>query len=872
MNEYGRYFVVNYGGAFNGYEYIGGSSKNLHIFGDTMASTVYMINYLMMENSLSTNYSLYYLTKRLNGRVYSKNILADDNDLLQLLASQPHFPEIYVVEDDYSGGVYVPSFDLPQSFGYGGESSATFEGGDGLEAIQRYAYLDLSAGDSPAQQSVEPSVTWGNDQSTGWPSWDEPNPYQYDRLITDRCWGPADDQYTYEPQFVEDAGNVDEDYVPSSEAETDTSASEDLSEPENVRRAGIEYAGWQNLQIDEDDDEQVPGADELTNWLVPVIPLDAAATVVDIEDYQLLPRELSKNMYFNSKDDLIVAIGLWNMKQGKEFSVSKSDSRRVYVKCKHSDTCPFKLHASSQDGVIWGVYKFTNEHSCDGELGRVARIKAPAKVVAAYLAQKIHDDCEILKPKAIQLELRREFGVQIKYDVALRARNRATEMVYGRHDQSFEMLPKYLYMLRQSNPGSRVEWEVDDDGRFKHLFVALAASATPFMFSLRPVIVVDGTHLKGKNRGILFVAVTKDGNESLFPLAYGVGPKENDESWSYFMSRIRRVYGQADPLLIVSDQHISIANAIRNELPNATHGLCYYHLQNNLKHYGKAVVEVYRQAAFAYEKSDFNRAMNALKVMKRAAYDKLMGIGPEKWARSMCSMPVRRYSFMTSNAAEAFNSRLLWARRLPICSMLEAIRIVIEKWFSERLRAAQQIEQGLTVEAGKRVAIEVQKSRRYTAQRLSGMKYKVQTADRSFKVDLEKKKCECRVFQLDQLPCSHSIAAISEAGDTIAEYVDSYYTNDFLIDTYSREVNNLPPRRQWLVPEHIAEQVVLPLIVKGQAGRPKEGRHRGGGEGTSTQADESSSIRRRKPKKCSICHEEGHSKRTCAGRATEPRE
>ncbi|XP_057811543.1 uncharacterized protein LOC131025775 [Salvia miltiorrhiza] len=506
----------------------------------------------------------------------------------------------------------------------------------------------------------------------------------------------TDDQYTYEPQFVEDAGNVDEDYVPSSEVETDTSASEDLSETENVRRAGIEYAGWQNLQIDEDDDEQ-----------------------------------------------------------GKEFYVSKSDSRRVYFKCKHSDTCPFKLHASSQDGAIWGVYKFTNEHSCDGELGRVARIKAPAKVVAAYLAQKIHDDCEILKPKAIQLELRREFVVQIKYDVALRARNRATEMVYGRHDQSFEMLPKYLYMLRQSNP------------------------------------------------------VTKDGNESLFPLAYGVGPKENDESWTYFMSRIQRVYGQTNELLIVSDQHISIANAIRNELPNATHGLCYYHLQNNLKHYGKAVVEVYRQAAFAYEKSDFNRAMNALKFMKRAAYDKLMGIGPEKWARSMCPMPVRRYSFMTSNAAEAFNSRLLWARRLPICSMLEAIRIVIEKWFSERLRAAQQIEQGLTAEAGKRVAIEVQKSRRYTAQRLSGMKYKVQTADRSFKVDLEKKKCECRVFQLDQLSCSHSIAAISEAGDTIAEYVDSYYTNDFLIDTYSREVKRGAQKK-----------VDIEVVVKAPAHKP----------------------------------------------------
>ncbi|XP_057775479.1 uncharacterized protein LOC130994499 [Salvia miltiorrhiza] len=367
-----------------------------------MATTLYMINHLMLKNSLSTNYSLYYLTKRLNDRVYSKNLLADDNDLLQLLVSQPHFSEIYVVEDVSSGGVYVPSFDLPQSSAYGGESNAIFEGGDGLEAIQRYAYLDLSAGDSPAQEIVEPSITW------------------------------------------------DEEYVPSSEVETDTSASEDLSEPENLRRAGIEYAGWQNLQINDDDDEQ-----------------------------------------------------------GKEYSVTKSDNRRIYFKCKHSDKCPFKLSASSQDGSIWGVYKFTNEHLCDGDLGR-----------------------------AIQLELQCEFGVHIKHDVALRARNRAIEMVYGRHDQSFEMLPKYLYMLRQSNPGSLVEWEVDPDGRFKHLFVALVASASCFMFNLRPVIVVDGTHLKGKNRGILFVAVTKDDNESLFPLAYDVGPKENDESWMYFMSRI----------------------------------------------------------------------------------------------------------------------------------------------------------------------------------------------------------------------------------------------------------------------------------------------------------------------------------------------
>ena len=112
----------------------------------------------------------------------------------------------------------------------------------------------------------------------------------------------------------------------------------------------------------------------------------------------------------------------------------------------------------------------------------------------------------------------------------------------------------------------------------------------------------------------------------------------------------------------------------------------------------------------------------------------------------------------------------------------------------------------------------------------------------------------------------------SEAGDTIADYVDDYYTNEFLIDCYSGSVNHLPPRDQWLMPEYIADSVVLPPIITGQAGRPKESRHRGGGEGSSTQAEQSSSIRRRKPKKCSICHQVGQTKRTCTVRASDDRE
>lgn len=42
------------------------------------------------------------------------------------------------------------------------------------------------------------------------------------------------------------------------------------------------------------------------------------------------------------------------------------------------------------------------------------------------------------------------------------------------------------------------------------------------------VIVVDGTHLKGKNKGVLFVVVTKDGNEGVSPLAIVFGPQSSE--------------------------------------------------------------------------------------------------------------------------------------------------------------------------------------------------------------------------------------------------------------------------------------------------------------------------------------------------------
>ncbi|KAL5578981.1 hypothetical protein UlMin_011423 [Ulmus minor] len=152
--------------------------------------------------------------------------------------------------------------------------------------------------------------------------------------------------------------------------------------------------------------------------------------------------------------------------------------------------------------------------------------------------------------------MKRKFGVDISYSVAWRGRECAYENLrLVTPEQSYKLLPGYLHMLMDTNPGS-----------FQYLFIAFAASIHGFSYC-RPVISIDATHLKGKYIGVLFTAVCHDANQQIFPLAFGVGDSENDASWTWFLGRVKSVFGVNPALVIVSDQHRSINNAVQEVFP-----------------------------------------------------------------------------------------------------------------------------------------------------------------------------------------------------------------------------------------------------------------------------------------------------------------
>ncbi|KAH6763082.1 hypothetical protein C2S52_020515 [Perilla frutescens var. hirtella] len=593
----------------------------------------------------------------------------------------------------------------------------------------------------------------------------------------------------------------------------------------------IEFSGWFHSSADRTDrllclTKVVPPSTTgvpfradgpSSNWVVPLADWDIAGPLS--WDEGLVPQSdtLHQGAIFWINDDLALAIGIYHMQNRVKYAVYRSNRSRLGYVCKHGGDCPFKCFAVA-DGNIWRIYKFNGTHTCHLDMGRIAQRQVPARVIGKYFTRRLVDERVVLKPKEMMAEFVREFGIHIDYSFALRTRNIAIQMVYGDFDKSYAQLPAFLHTLQLMNPGTVVDMEITSDGRFNHSFIALGACVNAFLQYARPVLVIDGTHLKEKNKRILFIAVTKDGNEQILPVAVGLGPIENDESWIWFLAHLHMVLGDIDDLLIISDQHQGIKNALQAIFPRAMHGLCYYHLKNKMTKREKHVTTLFQEVSYAYRRDTFQESMSMLEQVCPNAYQKLCNIGPLHWSRS--HYPVRRYGFMTSNAAESLNARLLWARRLPVCSLFEMFRSIVEQWFVKRRTVAQGSNHVLTDGITLKLSGNVDKGRSYVMRPTTlATLWKVEVGREVYTVDLQNRTCDCREFELDLISCSHAAAVICCTGGAIYDYVARYYWVESLVGMYNSVIRGLPRPEHWIVPDTFAGRVVLAPEIRRRARR-----------------------------------------------------
>ncbi|KAK2651343.1 hypothetical protein Ddye_011199 [Dipteronia dyeriana] len=123
------------------------------------------------------------------------------------------------------------------------------------------------------------------------------------------------------------------------------------------------------------------------------------------------------------------------------------------------------------------------------------------------------------------------------YSKAHQALDFKLSLTYRTHEETFQPLSSFGYVLEQKNPGTFTDLQYDEDGKFLYFFMSIGASLRGFQTCMRSVIAIDGTHLKGRFGGTMFVATTQDVNEQN---AYDYVNTDGPHKWSHVHCPERR--------------------------------------------------------------------------------------------------------------------------------------------------------------------------------------------------------------------------------------------------------------------------------------------------------------------------------------------
>ncbi|XP_022859737.1 uncharacterized protein LOC111380410 [Olea europaea var. sylvestris] len=329
-------------------------------------------------------------------------------------------------------------------------------------------------------------------------------------------------------------------------------------------------------------------------------------------------------------------------------------------------------------------------------------------------------------------------------------------MLHGTPEDSFQKLSSYCQVLGENNPGTVTHIELDSHDRFHYFFLAFGASIRGYIQYLRPIVCVDGSHLKGPYKGTLLLTTAQDANKQIYPLAWGIVDSETNRSWMWFMSNLKDLIGDSDELVFVLDNKRSIERAITHLFPLSHHCCCMWHVEKNLirRHFNASSIFLFKRAATTYRVEEFERLMGQIRRVSERCYRYLEKAGFSFWSRALFMGD--RYNIMTNNNAESLNSMLRHARSLPITCLVEHIRKTMQRWFYERRSNATACSTILSSRMENELQKTFEAGTRLRAHELTNSLTQVGISNDMEIVDFSDNTCTCREFQLNRMPCAYA--------------------------------------------------------------------------------------------------------------------
>ena len=114
----------------------------------------------------------------------------------------------------------------------------------------------------------------------------------------------------------------------------------------------------------------------------------------------------------------------------------------------------------------------------------------------------------------------------------------------------------------------------------------------------------------------MLVGIALDANNYLYLVAFAVVDSRNNNSWMYFMLKLREAIREVENLMFIYDRHINIAHTLSTIFLKAHHRLCTYHIKMNINHKFKTDYcdAEFDLTAYAYRVSKFQHHFEKIKV------------------------------------------------------------------------------------------------------------------------------------------------------------------------------------------------------------------------------------------------------------------
>ncbi|XP_050209237.2 uncharacterized protein LOC126659951 [Mercurialis annua] len=561
------------------------------------------------------------------------------------------------------------------------------------------------------------------------------------------------------------------------------------------------------FQRDEEDDTNENELDSDDEW---------SAMSTDGSDCDHAVRRKSRFPVFDSKAEKInICLGMifkgpgefkevvtrFSIQEKRDLKLVRNTSDQVRFKCKEK-FCPFVLYASKEKAnSAFMVKTFMEGHTC-------GITSTNRRVTGTWLAHnylnKYHCIAAMKVTDLIKL-VKTDLKVDISFTQMRRAKVKTIKIVEGDVFEEFGLLWDYLGEIGRSNSENTVAMEVHRPiptqlPIFERLYISFDCLKKGFLGGCRKIFGLDGCYLRGLVKGEILAAVGRDGNNQMFPIAWSVVTKENYANWEWFIKMLIKDLDlkDGDGWTLVTDQQKGLLDAVGTLLPKAEHRCCARHLHANWRkeHKGKPLQKQFWICAKSNNMPDFEQNMKELKKLTPKGFEAILRTHPRHWCRAYFNTEVK-CDIVDNNLIESFNGQIVDARSKNVLSMLEDIR----KLVMNRLRKNRDTCDKWICDFGPRIRKKLYEScLGSTSCHLldSGNNaFEIEYKGDTYAVDLRKRTCPCRGWDLTGIPCVHAVCAIQHQGKNPEDFVHSYFGKERYMQAYSSMMSPMNSKKFW---------------------------------------------------------------------------